>query len=456
MIRQRMEGAAAAIALVLVTASCVPNKAYRTCLGVPAGQPCSVASVLSEKLKTEEFDRTQGPSVKDVEWPYELTFIEFDDRGEMFDRRQLAAAVDTIEKAKARAPKGTTPVIAVFVHGWKNNASDSSGNVWGFRQMLAGLSLEYKVPAGPHAPVVGVYIGWRGAVVSAPLLKEFTFFDRHGKSQNLPGPHMSEALVKIMRAAKGQNFDDTNTRSVLIGHSFGGAVLETALSETLANLVGEAQATRTPIRWPADLIMFLNEAQEATQSYQLIESLMANVAPRETCLPPGQVQSLQAPAIISVSSTGDAATRVAFPGAQLLARPFNSLRRYPGGANAVGVGSQTSMFFRATAHMGEFQSHLVRRSDEPGVNEILAGCKPTLQFGLSGHQATDTDTTRYVLVEKPCSKNRTPYWVFQIPPEIVPDHSTIFTPVFRQFLITLIKSRAGMKAHDQVAVPPSM
>jgi hypothetical protein len=439
----------AAIALAVAVAACVPNTSYRTCLGLPTGQPCSRPSVVTEKLKTRDFDREQPVSVQDVEWPYQLAFIEFDDRGEMFDRRQLTAALDTIVRAKAHAPVGTTPVVAVFVHGWKNNASDSSGNVWGFRQTLAGLSLEFKVPDGPASPVIGVYIGWRGAVVSAPLLKEFTFFDRHGKSQNLPGAHMSEALTKIMQAAKGEHFDDARTTSVLIGHSFGGAVLETALSQTLAHIVDEAQATRTPIRWPADLIMFLNEAQEATRSYQLIESLISNVAPREPCLSPDQKQIMEAPAIVSVSSTGDAATRLAFPGAQSIARPFNSLRKYPPGGNALGVTSQTSMFFRTTAHMKQFQSHVLKRSDEPGLDEIVTRCKPVLEFTLTGKPGHGSAGPHYVLLEKPESRNRTPYWVFEIPPEIVPDHSTIFTSVFRNFLLSMLKGRRFMKPHDQ-------
>ena len=219
--------------------------------------------------------------------------------------------------------------------------------------------------------MVGIYIGWRGAVVSAPILKEFTFFDRHGKSQNLPGPHLSEALIKVMAAAKGRDYSDTSAVSVLVGHSFGGAVLETALSETLAQTVLLARQTGTPIKWPADLIVFINEAQEATRSYQLIESLMANVSDREPCPSPTGVATLQAPAIVSVSSTGDTATRVAFPGSQVLARPFNSLRHYPEGGNAVGIKSQTSMFFKTTAHMREFQSHVVGRSDDPGIAELL-------------------------------------------------------------------------------------
>jgi hypothetical protein len=443
-------GVAGMAALALAASGCVANTAYRTCLDQPPGAPCSKPSVLTEHLTTKEFDPTET-GAPDAPWPYKLSFVEFDDRGEMFDRRQLTAAVDTINAARAAAAPGVRPVVAVFVHGWKNNASESSGNVWGFRQTLAGLALQYKISGGPFAPVVGVYIGWRGAVVSAPLLKEFTFFERHSKSQNLPGPHLAEALVRVMQAAKGPDFS-APTVSILIGHSFGGAVLETALSEVLADLVIRAERTRTPVQWPADLVMFLNEAQEATRSYQLIESMIANVKERDACLPVGQEQTLQAPAIVSVSSTGDSATRVAFPAVQTVARPFNSLRRYPKGGNAVGIPSQTSMFFKTTAHMSEFQSHVVGRSDDPAIAAIMQQCKPTLEMDLEGKflpPGAPANAPRYVLVEKPGARNRTPYWVFQIPPEIVPDHSTIFTPVFRRFLLSMLESRSAMTPHNQ-------
>ncbi|MBA2306155.1 MAG: hypothetical protein H0W08_26495 [Acidobacteria bacterium] len=46
----------------------------------------------------------------------------------------------------------------------------------------------------------------------------------------------------------------------------------------------------------------------------------------------------------------------------------------------------------------------------------------------------------YVIAEKPGARNRTPYWVMQMPTAIVPDHSTIFTPIFRDLLITLLQN----------------
>ena len=60
----------------------------------------------------------------------------------------------------------------------------------------------------------------------------------------------------------------------------------------------------------------------------------------------------------------------------------------------------------------------------------------------------DTEDPRFLLVEDPNAKNRTPYWVMQMPPVIVPDHSTIFTQVFRDFLISLMGLSQFTVPHD--------
>jgi pimeloyl-ACP methyl ester carboxylesterase len=318
---------------------------------------------------------------------------------------------------------GVSPIVAVFVHGWKNNASKDNSNVWGFRMMLAGLSKQYN-----RAPVLGIYIGWRGAVLSPPILKEFTIWNRRRKSQNLPGAHMAEALVKIMQAAKGIDYSDDSTITLLIGHSLGGAVLETALTETILAQVVKRTAHQDVV-WPATLIMFINEAQEALQSYQLAEAFHKNLPARVPCQPGGTRNNV--PALVSISSTADYATRAFFPGSQGVLRPFNSLRKYSAdNPNFLGFGNQVPMFFNTTAHLGPFRTHLMGREDDPEVKAAADQCKPIVR-------TTIADVT-YLIVDKPGSKNLTPYWVMHAPASLVPDHSTIFTPAFTKLLISFI------------------
>jgi hypothetical protein len=433
------------------TAACVPNKIYRP--EAPGHGPKDRQYFAYEELQGRQFEPAETND-KDT-YPYRLGFVEFDDRGELFKRDQLRQVVDEIAKAKAAAKaRNTVAVVAVFVHGWKNNASEKSGNVWGFRQVLAGLSKSFD-----KRPVVGVYIGWRGAVLSPPLLKEFTFFDRQQKSQSVSGGHVVEALIEIVQAAKGVDYaepPESSAATVLIGHSFGGAVLETALTQTIVGLAVRAHATNTAMRWPADLTVFVNEAQEATRSYQLIEALHENLPERDAWMPdaqrpqgcavPAAAQRAgrppDAPAIVSISSTGDTATRFAYKAVQSIQRPFNSLRSYEGtDPNLLGFTRQTPMFINTTAHLKPFQSHVMGRCqcedatcsacEDPAVEEAKNTCGPVMISHLG------PTPVPYVIAEKPGTLNRTPYWVLQMPPAVVPDHSTIFTPTFRDLVVTL-------------------
>jgi hypothetical protein len=437
-----------------LASACVPNKIYRS--AAPGTGPRDQQYFVYEELQARQFEPAETNDTSS--YPYRLGFVEFDDRGEMFKRDQLRAVVAEIAKAKQEAAaEKERVVVAMFVHGWKNNAA--SGNVWGFRQVLAGLSKTFG-----KRRVVGVYIGWRGAVLSPPLLKEFTFFDRQQKSQNLTGGHVVEALLKILQAAKGADYqeDTSSAATVLIGHSFGGAVLETGLTQTLVGLAVRAKATNTAMRWPADLTILVNEAQEASRSYQLVEALKENLPERDApkpeekekvarpdqCLPSANAAKrlLDPPAIVSISSTGDTATRLAYKAVQAIQRPFNSLRTYDeDDPNMLGLKRQTPMFLNTTAHMKEFQSHVMGRCrcnttdcdptqltcEDPAVEAAKNAC------GVVMMPALGPTPGRYVISEKPKTMNRTAYWVLQMPPAAVPDHSTIFTPTFRDLVVSL-------------------
>jgi hypothetical protein len=147
--------------------------------------------------------------------------------------------------------------------------------------------------------------------------------------------------------------------------------------KTLLGMPVKSKSTGAPMRWPANLVVFVNEAQEATRSYQLIESFAANLPVRDAqapfdrdppepsprCIPavnPTQSPAQRSwapepPAIVSISSTGDQATRVAFTGVQALQRPFNSLRSYDNDdPNLLGFKRQTPMFLNTTAHLKPF------------------------------------------------------------------------------------------------------
>ena len=134
---------------------------------------------------------------------------------------------------------------------------------------------------------------------------------------------------------------------------------------------------------------------------------------------------------VSISSTGDYATGAAFPIGKAFLRPFQKLRKYKQ-RNFVGFKGQGRMFFNPTAHLTEFHSHFIGRVEDPKIQDALRQCHEYLRWRVLGGE--------YSVVEKPGAPNRTPYWVMSMPPSIVPDHGTIFTPVFRNLLVGFLEA----------------
>jgi hypothetical protein len=419
-----------AIIGLLLLSACVPNQAWR--IHYMPGQPPAIDPSLFEVVSTSD---CRGPHVPvpGQSSAYRLAFIEFDDRGEFFERGQLDQALHTISQVKETASTEYPAAVVLFVHGWKNNASDRSDNVAGFKKMLACLGVQFNPPGSPpeQTRIVGIYLGWRGAVVSAPVVKELTFWDRRNESRNLPGAQVVETLLSIMKVSKGNRYS-ANGISILIGHSFGGGLLETALTQTLENIILDTPSGHQ-IDWPANLTVLINEAAPAAQSYQLIESMDTNIRTRPPCGPgqPGRTPTdFYMPAVISMTSVGDWATGGFFPIGQALTRPFNSLRTYPH-PNALGLQSQTGMYLKTTAFTKAFASHVLDTETSKTVtSNRSAGCQVTLISDISG--------TKFQMVEQPGSKNLSPYWVTQLPTAIVPDHSTIFGAPFRSLMIDLV------------------
>ncbi len=412
------------LALALVLSGCVPNRAWR--VHYTPGQPPAIDPPLFRTVST----KCHGKYVSSA---YHLAFIEFDERGEFFERGQLEQALQLIREAKSQATEASPATVVLFVHGWKNNASDQSGNVAGFEAMLGCLASQFNnSPAPAASTVVGIYLGWRGRVLDVPGIEDLTFWDRRNESRNLPGAHTVETLLSVMKAIKGPDYSDPKGQSFLIGHSFGGGLLETALTPTYENIILNTPSGGA-VHWPTDLTVFINEAAPALQAYQLIESMKANIMERSAC-GPFRGASHYLPAIISLASVGDSATGGFFPIGQALSRPFQSLRDYPH-PNALGITNQADMYLKTTAHVPQFISHLLDTSTSAVAQSAAsAGCQ------LAMTSAGIANAT-YQLMERPGSVNLSPYWVAQVPTPIVPDHSQVFGEEFRDFMTDLVLSQ---------------
>ncbi len=117
---------------------------------------------------------------------YTLFFIELDEQGRFFDRRQIDALIGYLQERR-RLAEGTPSYdektgcfatgdvsIVTFVHGWRHNASYDDENVKVARETLAYTALGEQAPPHPNPSacpreVIGVYLGWRGLSTTTGL-----------------------------------------------------------------------------------------------------------------------------------------------------------------------------------------------------------------------------------------------------------------------------------------------
>jgi hypothetical protein len=228
--------------------------------------------------------------------------VEFrDDRGEYADSDcaklsgipcQIDFAEMFIKKARQQADTDKKDlVVLTFIHGNENNASRKYDNYPHFEQLINCLNLgeaeyfqkhqELFKDHDPDDPLkafvscknvlkptktefVGVYIGWRGRRNITPINLQQGAAMRIGKAHDLV-----KALFRLRDAAKEPSLKPA--RFLVVGHSFGGLMLEQAASQiymsayqsTDSDLMQDCNSHSGPARGYkpfTDLVVTLNEA----------------------------------------------------------------------------------------------------------------------------------------------------------------------------------------------------
>ncbi len=444
-----------ALLLCSALSGCVANRAYRE------KKPVLLECAPETKLTETKLAETKCPGTKPG---YSLAFVEFDDVGEMFTKRSEIVSKDgkeqdntelgqTIAEIQRINDLNSDPVFVLFIHGWKNNASQSSGNVWGFRSELQSLAEELNngKPGPPFRPVMGIFVGWRGEATSLPVAKDFSFWNRKNAATRIPGAHLTEALRRIAIAAKS----NPRAKCVVVGHSFGGLVMERTLTQAMVEMILEYREENDRIdqevaagdmdkdaakqqkqnaedklqtRRP-DLTVLLNEAGPATEAKEFLNFLAHQDVEFVDS------KNIRHPLFLSLTSTGDSATHIIFPVGQFLGKHGLNTRKYEE-PDEFGETDQNHYFLHTTANSPRLVTHTVTPSDSAPPE-----CKATLYKDFQLGNKT------YYICPSSSATNRTPYWVMQIPTEFVPDHSTVFKPELRALL------EAFMTPH---LVPPNV
>lgn len=200
---------------------------------------------------------------------FEIDFLEFSERGNAFDARR-ADFVKSRIRDYARDIAGV--VVIVFVHGWNNNARANNGNVREFRNALATFTKNYQSSIDGRK-VVGLYVGWRGAVTALPGVSLLTFWDRKSVAEEIGKGGFTDLVLEL------EQYDaEQPQRNILlvVGHSFGGAMLLSAYSELLLSRVKMlARHGSLPPQIPvADLLLLLNPAIQANDLFAVKEAIV--------------------------------------------------------------------------------------------------------------------------------------------------------------------------------------
>ena len=438
-------------ALVSLVAGCAPLKQYRT-----AHSACAVTDP----------SVTEGPCSANI-WEegtnYLLGFIEFDDHGWLWEPKQMWTVLDRLyEEDHARGI-----LLVTFAHGWKHNASFGDGNVVGFRQILSELQdtenqTSAKLGRGPPRKVIGIYFGWRGLSYQLPLVKEFSFWERKRTAHMVGQGAVSEVLIHLEEFRKASRVQHTNeiasharqpTMLIIVGHSFGGAVVYSALAPLLEeHLIDtlDSSGNARPPRGFGDLVILINPAYEAAR----FEVLRRTAAERS--------YFTNQPATLAIfTSKADDATRLAFPAGRIVSTIFE---RYRHDTN------QYSANITAIGHFEPYRTHNLTLAKPPAAGKK----SPRMRSRRYQGAQTTEDSARtvqalkkqlYANAVKPRSTLNTndmtfqfsqtrltptkhhvpfnPVYVVSVDRKIIPDHTHIDTEAFITFLREFILTCAG-------------
>lgn len=418
------------VAFTWLLIGCAPNTAYHNSAGHPGNCVKTPDDDVCKKSYYQEF--------KD----FDLAFAEFTERGNAFDNRYLREVLQRIDEKAI----GDGVVLLAFIHGWKHNAAESDDNLREFKVSLQAvadlLEKDYGGSDLGKRRLVGVYVGWRGASLDLPFLINTTFWDRKSVAEEVGKGGVTRFLLDLDRTLKQEGKagrDKDQNVMVVIGHSFGGAILISAMSEVLTERVINRTDKSGYARTVGDGVIVLNPAIEANQMLTFIE----------TAVQQDHYRPEQYPLFISMSSVADSATHYAFPAGQTvgllatwrqadLERDYFYDREKP---DQKLILREEHLDATTVDNFSPFLTHYLTASDNNGTNnfsykrceENPVGCEPAGWTSLSGQPAIRSIPENY------------PLYFIRTDTSVMKGHNDIFNEKVRAFLINVINDVVARK-----------
>lgn len=295
---------------------------------------------------------------------FTVAAIEFDDQGQFWSRGQYEQVIEDI---KAQYNDNDALQVVVFVTGWKHSAAICDKYLTCFRTMLAYLAAVEVVDK--KRPVYGVYIGWRGASlnVGVPILKElvnqFSYWDRKDTAHRIGAGDCVELLATLdalhRKKRTGPELQNKLTRLTIMGHSMGGAIVFSAIANTLKDRLARFVLSGNPesrglFAGIGTLTILINPAIEASL-YQGIHRMLSHN--------PGIFMEDNPFVLVTVTSEKDCPNRFFFPIGQAIGTLFQHTRSK----------KQHKQVLTTIGHYKPFHTHYLDFSD--------SGAPPTLEKG---------------------------------------------------------------------------
>jgi hypothetical protein len=340
-------------------------------------------------------------------------------------------------------------LIVVFVHGWHHSAEEGDGNIKTFRTVLANVAVAEAASGRTAREVAGVYVGWRGDSLALGPINNVTFWDRKNTAEKVGHGEVTELLSRIElikrtrdsmardaafeaksksdagskqsteenRCAKliaaGQDVT-SQTKLVVIGHSFGGLVVQTSIGQILEDRAirtkGGDYGCQLDVEGFGNLVVLINPAFEA-QRY----SGLHDIASHRTWFPPQQL-----PVEVILTSKADDATGVLFP----LGRRINTVFERDG---------WDKKNLTAVGHYQPYITHELYKA-EPAKPDT----RPLMKAWAAGGQPSKRLTIAGLTLERTQLGDRNPYMNVSVNGDLIKNHNDIGEPQIIEFLKQMI------------------
>ena len=412
------------LSVLFFITGCASNDIYRTDYTV-----CTVSSASQcDKHSLQKHNVNSGNE-------YMLGFVEVDDQGQLRDRAQMRALIDSLYQIAVN----DSVLINVFVHGWHHNAAPGDSNIESFKDSLARLSkIEHDLSLTKHTAtrkVIGVYVGWRGESITIPVINSLTFWDRKNTAQEVGHLGLTELLLNLEEIANVKNSlsPPIKSRLVVLGHSFGGAVVYSSITQILASRFIDSRAGKAFVdtaKGFGDLVVLLNPAFEALSyapSYDLAQARCSYF-------------DNQVPKLVILTSEADYATKLAFPIGRIFSTFFEthetierqdckySLTLDEGEADRSAVG-----------HFLPLISHTLKPVDEQTQQMAVANFANMKNIWSTQTKGGSTQFGSTVLTHLNKTEPRNPYLNIKVDEELIADHNDVFGGRVMDFLRLLIE-----------------